>query len=402
MIDNIIAEVTGARAGDVQAWFSYSGDLFAVRANSSSVIERLAAELSPFIVTTNPRSDLPLVTLTAIQESGNENLIRLLSQKGSEITVDASLYTDLSSRGRRLDFRDDYAILVEKTRTLHVFEPKERRITLFNPAESRLQCDLGRLLKSLISLHSEQRGHIMIHASGVVLADHIGVLFLGDSRNGKTTILLEVLSRFDADMLTCDTSILRVEDDHVVARGWPSNFSVFLGTMLDYPGLYPLFPEDKRHLTYNQAWDVFDKHVLESHKVAASLSTRIQSEQTVGAFVCLNFAPEAPTGLSLLEDRSTIGDWLQRVYLGSQDKAYPNWHGFWTIDDETISYNIENFVDHLANHGTPVYLLNWAPGPEQLLRKIPLLDSRSYKTNLLRGSKSRNTPGNRSGLKITK
>jgi hypothetical protein len=379
--------------GDVQTWFSYSGALLAVRAASSGMLARLEAELSPFIVATELKSNLPLVTLTAVQEPGDAELVQLLFQVGREITVDASLYADLSSQGRRLDFRNCYVVLVEKTGTLHLFEPAEQRVTLFNADENRLQRDLGRLLKSLCSLHSERLGHLMIHASGVVLGGHECVLFLGDSRNGKTTMLVEVMSHFNADMLSCDTVELRLEDGHIVARGWPSNFSITLGTMQDYPSLYPFFPEDKRHFSYNQAWAVFDKHVLDAHEVAASLGASIRPEHTVDAIICLHFAHEAPTGLTLLEDRSAIGDWLQRLYLGSRDKAYPNWHGFWSVSEEAISRHIESFVGHLAGGGIPVYLLHWAPGPEQLLRRIPLLGAQSHKTNLLRCGKYRYVRG---------
>jgi hypothetical protein len=321
----------------------------------------------------------------ALRRGAGAAAIARLEGEGSVVTVDASLYKETSSRGFRFKGRRGYAIFVEKTRSVCLFRPDAGAIHVLNEDEDALARDTVRLVKSLVSLDAERRGHIILHASGAVLGGRQGVLFLGDSRNGKTTILLEVLDRFDAAMLSCDTSVLRLEEGRLVARGWPSNFSASIGTVFDYEGLSPLVPKDKRGLSYREAWDIFDKHVLDTMDVITCLGCSVVPEHPVHVLVCLRFDPSARTAIAPIGDCAAIQEWLTRVYLGSRDPLYPNWHGFWSVDDRGIDESIATFAERIANSGIRVYQMDWAPGPEALLRRVDELDRHSRKTAAMRG-----------------
>lgn len=366
-----LSALAGEGGDDWQLRIGYLDALVGVR-GSCERVRRAVTDLEPFLARRDGEEG---VTIEAVQVETPERLRAALVEAGREVVIDASLYVDLQSLGRRVDCPSGYAIHIDKTRSTCVFQPGRRRIQVLNGDEAALARDTVRILKSLVSLHAEARGAIMVHSSGVVLRDGRTVLFPGDSRNGKTTVLLEALTRFDGDMLSCDTCMLRVAAGRLAARGWPSNFSVSIGTMYDYDVLTPMLPEDRRGLDYGEAWAIFDKHVLDAKQVVRALDVAIVPEREVAAVVCLSFAPEAPIGLRPLTDRKRLWSWLQKVYLGSRDPLYPNWHRYWEVDEQAIDRSIEGIVDHLCDSPhVALYELNWAPSLDRLLRNVPLLD----------------------------
>lgn len=366
-----LSALASEREHDWELRIGYLDALVGVR-GSCERVRRAVTDLDPFLA---PRDGEESVTIEAVQVETPEHLRAALLEAGRDVVIDASLYLDLQSHGRRVDCPSGYAIHIDKTGSTCLFMPDRRRIQVLNGDEAALARDTVRILKSLASLHAESRGAVMVHSSGVVLRDGRTVLFPGDSRNGKTTVLLEALTRFDGDMLSCDTCMLQAVSGRLVARGWPSNFSVSIGTMYDYDVLTPMLPEDKRGLDYGEAWAIFDKHVLDARDVVRALDVAIVPEHEVAAVVCLSFAPEAPIGLRPLTDRERLRAWLQKVYLGSRDPLYPNWHGYWEVDEQAIDRSIDGIVDHLCNSPhVALYELNWAPSLDRLLRSAPLLD----------------------------
>jgi len=348
---------------------SYFNDVISARTNSKKVYERIAHELSPFIYSATAVSEA-LTTVFGVKKSLPLEVFETFINSGKPVTIDTSLYKELQTGGKRIDSNNDFAILIDKTRSIVLFDRENNRVVVHNQQSDVLAIDVIRIIKSLIAINCERKGCIMLHASGIVFRETEGVLFLGDSRNGKTTILMEALSKFAADMLSCDTSILKLENDKLVARGWPSNFSVSIGTMYDYQSLHKFLPKEKRNLSYVEAWDIYDKHVLDTKEVIRSIGTKIQPECKIETMIALNFAPEVTTGITEVVERDTVARWLTKTYLGSRDPLYPNWHSFWAVDDEQINDNIAYFVDHILNNGLKFYQMNWAPGPEALLRRV--------------------------------
>lgn len=276
----------------------YLENKYRIISNSESVITVLKRDVNPFIkiLDTDLKNNSDFLTsIYVLQSDCNDELLKKINNEGYEVVVDTSLYVELQSKGKRLDVEDGYLIVIEKTKSLFVFSNSKKEAYILNSDQGLLSRDLGRFLKGIISIKCEQQGYIMLHASGIVLENGDTVLFLADSRNGKTSILLEALTKFNAKMLSCDTSILKIEGQQIIARGWPSNFSVSIGTMHDYPVLFDFIPQDKRNITYNHAWDIFDKYVLKTAQVIDGLKSEIITQNPIKALVCLNFSPDSIT-----------------------------------------------------------------------------------------------------------
>ncbi len=351
----------------------YNNDNYQILTNSAKIIEEIRS-LAPFIRESSLEKP-PIVSIHASIAPLSSELIAEIQEKGQEIAVDQSLYETTSSTGFRYELKDgSYLFFVAKTKTLLHFSPHTQIISISNRDENFLIVETNRLIKSLISISAESKGQLMLHASGVVTLEG-STLFLADSRNGKTTALLDTLAHFSVDMLSCDTSFLRIENQTLKARGWPSNFSVSVGTMYDYASLHNLIPPHFRNLTYKSAWDIYDKYVVDTKDVIRNAGVSIIPESTVTSIVALNFDPEAKTGVFPLNDINSIRSWLGKVYLGSRDSLYPNWHQYWTVSQEAIDMNIEKIAHFIWDKGIDVYQVNWAPSLQTLLRRIPVLDS---------------------------
>ncbi|MDR2045565.1 MAG: hypothetical protein LBP77_00995 [Rickettsiales bacterium] len=356
-----------------RAEVKYIEEKYQILSDNDDVVNEISETLLPFIMIkrTNEILKNNLMSIFLISKEINSgNIMAEIENEGENIIIDTSLYKDLSSNGKKIRYEDGYLIYISKTKSIFDFNFKAKRISLYNSEKNLLVRDAVRIIKSIISIDCEIKGQIILHASGVVLNQDEAILFLGDSRNGKTSILLETLTKFDADMLSCDTSVLRIEKNQLIAQGWPSNFSISFGTMHDYADLYQFIPQDKRKITYNDAWHIYDKHVLNTNQVISALKTNILPIGKVSTLICLNFTLTSKVQLIEIVDYDDVENWIKKIYLGSRDPLYPNWHKFHEISDAQISANIQNVSRFIVNNGIKVYQMDWAPGPEQLLKQL--------------------------------
>lgn len=369
-------------------FIEYMDSLIEIKTNQNDLIRFIDKKISPFFDVFNMNTYEKKCDLSLFIARNASIELKPLLDNGFEITIDTSMYEEQKSNGIRVDYDDGYIIYVNKTESFFVFCTQTNEVYLFNDNLDLLVRDAIRFIKSITSILCEKKQSLMLHASGAILDKNNAILFLADARNGKTTILLEMLTKFKTNILSCDTIFLRSEKDDLIARGWPSNFSISKGTLHDYSELNELIPDGCVNLTYNQAWDIHKKYVLDTNDVKKLLNVEITPECAVRTFVFLNFSPDSITQMCRIKSYDSIHDWVKRVYLGSRDALYPNWHQFKYVDDKKIDRTIQEFVDYILKNDCEVYQMNWAPSPEQLLRQIDLLDNYNKKTLSRRKNRS--------------
>lgn len=350
--------------------------------------ERISERIAPFIsdgAASVGATCAPDVTISGVAAPAPLELCDRVRSEGERIEIDASLYPSATA-GFRLAADDGILVLVEKTGSLCVLRPDERIAGVFNPTAENLELDLTRLAKSLVSLHCEARGMAMLHASGVVTSGGC-VLFAGDSRNGKTTTLLESMAGFDLALLSCDTSIVSETGSGLRARGWPSNFSVSIGTMLDFPDLHPHLDPSMRELGYAEAWGIHPKHVLDTHAVSAAAGWETRPEADLEVIVALELSTEG-NGVGIAPcSGEQLDEFLAGVTLGSADPLYPDWHRYWqhaAVDRRPVV----DLGEWVRRGRLKAYSMRWAPPPQTLLRRIPILDDVHRHTLSVRGGRS--------------
>ncbi|MET8679642.1 hypothetical protein ABZW18_19225 [Streptomyces sp. NPDC004647] len=358
-----------------QAVFAHGPRRLAVASTSPDLVHGLTKGLDPFLPRAEPteETDVRVIALAADPGDG----VRSALAAGTETVVDASLYPT-NTPGRRTELgQGAHAVLVDRTRTVCLVLPREGTVCLLQPDEELLTLDTQRLVKGLATILAEAGDELVVHASAVVTPDGDALLFPGDSRNGKTTVLLHTLAHFEVAMLSCDTTFLRVDDEAMHARGWPSNFSLSTGTMHDFGFLRGLMTPRQRDLTYRQAWDIYPKEVLDTRDVLKAAGASVVPEAPVRAVVFLNFDPDATTRIRPVTELKEIRAWIEQVCLGSRDPLYPNWHGYREVPEEQLDRTVDRVARRITDR-LPVYQMDWAPGPDQLLRHVDLLDAVSH------------------------
>lgn len=343
------------------------------------IMDAIRCEVEPFFHI-GPRGGPTAVNLSLATEDPASIAARC-EGPGVTVPVDTSLYAHLTSTGTRWGSprSDRWVVRVDATGTYVVFDRGAAHIKVVQPAPEMLVRDGVRLVKGLLTAGLESHGSIQVHASGVTTRDG-GVLLLGEMWHGKTTLLLDLLNEFQTRQLSCDTVVLRDEEDGAVsAHGWPSPFSVSHGTLADHPAVYDAIPPERRALSYDALWREGKKSVLRSSEVVARFGTTLEpSTRHLAACVIARFAPAEETRLRRVENRDELLAFLPKVYLGSRDPIYHNWHGYFTCDDAVIDRNMERVGTALFAR-TPVYELVWAPSAVSLLKRVPELE-RAHRT----------------------
>lgn len=121
------------------------------------------------------------------------------------------------------------------------------------------------LIGTLFGLSLMRSGYVMLHASAVVVkGSNDGVIFLGNSGSGKSSVALQLIERGPYEYVSNDRVLLRATDGGVEMVGLPKKPRVNPGTLLASKRLAGLVPADKRRayerLEPADLWSLEDKH----------------------------------------------------------------------------------------------------------------------------------------------
>lgn len=181
----------------------------------------------------------------------------------------------------------------------------------------------------------------LLHASGVEL-DGRAILFSGSKMAGKSTLLLEAVSKYGATPLTNDRIYISA-NELPIATSWPSYVTLCEGTILNYPALAsaalayeqgaypfrgqswpeplePVFASNKKRL-YPMAWlsDALSTKYIWSSPLGAIVFARLTSEVEIAQLDEINFDD--------MEEGAQIKDTLEREGFDQQESAFRPWHG---------------------------------------------------------------------------
>lgn len=299
---------------------------------------------------------------------------------GREVKVDTSLYPHLASTGRYWGNDQRWTVRIDANDSWFVFDRTAQTADMFQPDGKRALTDAVRFIKGIATTAVEKAGAIQVHCAAAVTASGETVLLLGDMWQGKTTLLLELLSKFNVRQLSCDTVVLRpVGTDGIEAIGWPSPFSMSHGTMSDHAQLHPYIPEERKRLDYETLWREGRKSVLTSKQIVELFDTTIEPRgANIALCLIARFKPNELTALARVANERELVEHLRAVYLGSRDPIYHNWTRYFIVENDEIEQNIRAMASRLLA-GTSCWTMTWAPSAESLMKRLPIL-ARSHKT----------------------
>lgn len=328
-------------------------------------------EVGPFFSFIEPSNDKKVIG--SIRHI-NEKIYPPRNVDGCVVEVDTSLYRHLSSKGMRWDQEDNITCRIDKTNSWFYFDKESNDILIYQADNSLFVLDVIRLVKSLFTIQCENYGGVQLHASAIN-TENGSVLLLGDMWQGKTTLLLELMSKFVVSQISCDTIVLdKAENGSIAVNGWPSPFSVSHGTMSDHEQLRGFVPEERKDIAYSDLWKQGKKTVFSSKYITKLFdSSIVPMSDNIHSVLYVRYNPDEKLGFRVIDNQEEVEEILNIVYLGSRDPIYHNWHKFIVCNHDKIKSNIKSMAKLILDK-TNVLVLNWGPSAESLFRSIPLFD----------------------------
>ncbi|MBW4579571.1 MAG: hypothetical protein KME42_08375 [Tildeniella nuda ZEHNDER 1965/U140] len=353
-------------------YLSYAGMYIDLEA-SEDVLEGIANQVEPFFQFRNDNVGSLVLNLKVQLTEPPEHIAKTIKTKGKEVVVDTSLYAHLASKGSRWNIENGYIVCIDLTNTLFHFHAKTATVILYQQRQEHAILDAVRAIKSFFTASVEQSGGVQLHAAAVRHEEQATII-MGDMWQGKTTLLLELLSEFEVDQLSCDTTVLLAsQNGQLRAYGWPSPFSVSHGTMADHQPLAPWFPKERRGIPYETLWNEGKKAILTSQNVVSAFNRRlVPSADRVSTCIFVHFAPDLPTQIQRIFEIVSLTECLRTVYLGSRDPIYHDWHGYLPTGNELIDQNIDAVACNLLDQ-CEFFEMWWAPSASSLMKRIPSL-----------------------------
>jgi hypothetical protein len=208
------------------------------------------------------------------------------------------------------------------TKTASVFIATERIVHLYVSEDSLTQ--VIDLIRDLIIKTEEHRGTLILHAAGAVYKGH-ALALVGSKGAGKSTFLLDLVGRRGMGFLSGDKLFLRMEENRILAYGWPDYPHLGYGTILGHPRLV----DAVRALGHQVDSATPGKKIL---LPPASLQAALQFDYLKGPvplrhLVLPQVATTAASTSRLLLDTSDPTAILKHLEFSSED-AFMGWHSF--------------------------------------------------------------------------
>lgn len=156
--------------------------------------------------------------------------------RGEDIYLRKSASNFFTIPGRRVMKAGIEYIKCVKTGTFIAFDPTNKKITISVKSTETEQDELIfiELIRDLILKNEENHGVVVLHATSAYKNGNASMI-IGPKGAGKSTTLLELVSKLDYQFMSGDKTFLWVEDGQLLAAGWPDYPHLGLGTLSKYP-----------------------------------------------------------------------------------------------------------------------------------------------------------------------
>ncbi|MDR4432792.1 hypothetical protein [Bacillus tequilensis] len=129
-----------------------------------------------------------------------------------------------------------------KTDTILSFDRENKKIIISTQLQNAEQDELVfiEFIRDLVLKNEENHGVAVVHATSA-LKDDKATLIIGSKGKGKSTLLLELVSKHGYKLISGDKTFLWIEDGKLRAAGWPDYPHLGLGTLSKYPEFVEYF-----------------------------------------------------------------------------------------------------------------------------------------------------------------
>ncbi|UTR15952.1 hypothetical protein MM221_05170 [Salipaludibacillus sp. LMS25] len=227
--------------------------------NLSSVFDFFSTH---FIIKTNNRIENSIAN---IYISKSNELKYIAFKEGKDIYIRKSVSNFFTIKAKKVNLNGKEYLRIDQTGTIITFnkEKKEIHIHLQGQLEQKDELAIIEVIRDLVLKNEENKEVLILHAT-CAFKENQASLIIGAKGAGKSTTLLEFVHSANYKFMSGDKTFVWIQNNTVVASGWPDYPHLGLGTISKYPEL-----TDKLELKHKVKSNIEDIWSTK-HKIAVS------------------------------------------------------------------------------------------------------------------------------------
>jgi len=251
-------------------------------------------------------------------------------------------------------------------------QPGRRVLVSSSGTTSDRQKAVKRSLRNTMKLLLMEKGWLPFHSAACVWND-TGICILGGKFAGKTSTLVNLLTRPGARLVTNDNLFLREEGTYIEGCGFPNKAGLRIGALAAYPRLvdwigqatdsfYPqIDAEDFRRIVATTPADELgarpEKIVLLPTELAAQLDIPIQHVVPIDLCLVVEFDPALEQSRLAPATEAQIRECLGATYRSLDKEKQDFLQRFFDFDGDTVHASFDELLDTFSSH-VAVYQLS--------------------------------------------
>ncbi len=221
-----------------------------------------------------------------------------------------------------------------------------------------------RCLRNMMRLLLTERGWLTFHSAACVW-NGTGICILGNKFAGKTSTLLNLLSRPGAGLVTNDKLFLRATGGRIEGLGFPNNAGLRIGALVAYPKLAGLVDKGADSFFFHVDAEAFrdiaattsadelhsrpERISLLPTELAQQLDIPIQPVTDIELFLVVQFDPSLEQArLTPVTDPQRIKDHLGINFRGADRVKQGFLHGLFDLHESTSSSALAGLLDEVT------------------------------------------------------
>ncbi|MBJ6363218.1 hypothetical protein ACFOQM_18525 [Paenibacillus sp. GCM10012307] len=215
-----------------------------------------------------------------------------------------------------------------KTNTYIAMNKHDGTILIASPGENPQAEELVfiELIRDLVLKNEENHGVVVLHAT-CAYKDERATLIIGPKGAGKSTTLLEIVSKFGYQFMSGDKTFLWVENGQLYASGWPDYPHLGLGTLSKYPEFIgKLNLSEDIHAAQESLWSTDHKRAIPPD-IFKTIFASVPAGFTclVGGFLYPKLEPAPASELAHLNDHvASMLPHIERIFGENGDAVLWN------------------------------------------------------------------------------
>jgi hypothetical protein len=241
--------------------------------------------------------------------------------------------------GKIIECDDFVAILALQTDNIIFYQKGKSKIYVIGMNKHFIECK--DIIENLTICHLEMNNYLMLHASCCSKNDK-GVLIIGNSGQGKTTLMLYLVYKCGFDFVANDRVFVKICDTELKALSYPLQLAIGLGTFKEFKNIQRFLSNYLKGIITDRIKEMNNFKVrFQPDELNELFSNKIRLNTSLSCIILPNINLETRTKLAFVNNE-LCANILDENILSPYDPNHPKWLKYLLINDLLVRRNREN------------------------------------------------------------